>query len=268
MKKLIRFLPPILTDLYFFYIKKNFFSGNYTSWQSAAEKCIGYDSEIIFKKVKQATLLVKKGQAVYERDSVIFDSIQYSLPLLSSLLLAASKNNGHLSLVDFGGSLGSSYFQNKKFLNELNSVKWNIIEQKHFVEFGQNELQTNELKFYKQIEDCFQYEKPDLLLLSNALQYIENSYEVLEKLLQYNFYYIFFDMLTLSDKSDDQIVIQNVSKKIYNASYPCWIFSSNHFKQKMEQNYVLLEEYDTKIKVVLNREYLQYRSFLFKKKTI
>ena len=266
MNNLIRFLPPILTDFYFLYIKKNVFLGNYTSWQLAAKKCSGYDSDIIFEKVKQTALLVKSGEVVYERDSVIFDNIQYSYPLLSSLLLVASKNNGHLSLVDFGGSLGSSYFQNRKFLTELNSVKWNIIEQEHFVEFGQTALQTDELKFYKQIEDCFHLETPNLLVISNTLQYIENAYEILEKLLQYNFSYVLIDMLTLSNKPNDQIVIQRVSEKIYNASYPCWIFSSDCLMQKIQENYTLLEEYDTDTTIVLNRRYLQLKGLLFKRK--
>ena len=58
-------------------------------------------------------------RGVYERDSVLFDTIRYSWPLLSDLLRAASEDQNHLSVLDFGGSLGSSYYQNRVFLSHL-----------------------------------------------------------------------------------------------------------------------------------------------------
>jgi putative methyltransferase (TIGR04325 family) len=39
--------------------------------------------------------------------------------------------------LDFGGSLGSSYFQNKKFLDALRLVEWNVVEQENFVATGE-----------------------------------------------------------------------------------------------------------------------------------
>ncbi|HRP59240.1 MAG TPA: hypothetical protein PK833_02995, partial [Vicingus sp.] len=69
-------LPPILVK----YLSSFFYgwTGNYKSWEEAQKKCSGYDSEIIFNRVKNALLKVKSGEAVFERDSVIFYKIQYS----------------------------------------------------------------------------------------------------------------------------------------------------------------------------------------------
>ena len=61
----------------------------------------------------RALIKVKNGDAVFERDSVIFDKIHYSFPLLSALSLTALNHNSTLNVLDFGGSLGSAYFQNK-----------------------------------------------------------------------------------------------------------------------------------------------------------
>ena len=105
----------------------NAWSGKYASWQDALNNCAGYNQEAILEKCKDSLLQVKNGSAVYERDSVLFDEIQYSWPLLSALLLVAAKNNGNLTLIDFGGSLGSTYFQNRYYLNELNKVNYNIV---------------------------------------------------------------------------------------------------------------------------------------------
>ena len=38
----------------------------------------GYDSQLILDKVLTSTLKVKNGEAAYERDSVLFDEIQYA----------------------------------------------------------------------------------------------------------------------------------------------------------------------------------------------
>ena len=53
-------LPPILVK----YLSSFFYgwTGNYLSWEAAQKKCSGYDSEIIFNKVKNALLKVKNGE--------------------------------------------------------------------------------------------------------------------------------------------------------------------------------------------------------------
>jgi hypothetical protein len=56
--------------------KKGMWQGDFQSWNEAQSKTTGYDSEIILEKCKNALLKVKSGEAVYERDSVLFDSIQ------------------------------------------------------------------------------------------------------------------------------------------------------------------------------------------------
>ena len=55
---------------------------------------------------------VKNGETVYERDSVIFDQIEYSWPVLTGLMCAAAQNSGCLKVLDFGCSLGSSNLEN------------------------------------------------------------------------------------------------------------------------------------------------------------
>ena len=73
--------------------------GNYDKWEDV-------------EKVKASILKVKNGEAVYERDSVLFDEIHYSQPLLSAFDKSIIDNRLHI--VDFGGSLVSSYFKNRK----------------------------------------------------------------------------------------------------------------------------------------------------------
>ena len=121
------------------------FGEEYATWQDAAENCTGYDSGGILKKVLEATLKVKNGEAVYERDLVLFDHIEFYWPVLSGLMWVAARNNGRLNVLDYGGSLGSCYFENRLFLNSLPNFSWNIVEQVHFVVEGKKHFQDEYL---------------------------------------------------------------------------------------------------------------------------
>src|SRR4051812_28170712 len=79
--------------------------GNYTTWEEARKQCTGYDDLAIVEKVKSSVLKVKNGEAAYERDSVLFDEIQYSRPLLDAFQQVAAGSSGVLHVIDFGGSL-------------------------------------------------------------------------------------------------------------------------------------------------------------------
>lgn len=246
MKKLLKELsPPVLIR----FIKKLTaskygFSGNFSSWQDALERCSGYDDNHIFEKVKNASLKVMNGEAIYERDSVIFNEIEYSWPMLASLMHVAARNNGRLNVLDFGGSMGSSYFQNRKFFTGID-LHWSIIEQAHFVEFGKNELTNNHLHFYHSIESCYQEQAPNVLLLSGVLQYLEQPHIWIDKFLTLKIEYIIIDRTPISTLAYDQIVIQRVPPSIYKASYPCWIFGNNFLDQFLSHNYHIIETFDT-----------------------
>lgn len=236
--------------------------GDYASWQEAQLKSTGYDSSIILNKVYNAISKVKNGEAQYERDSVIFDKIEYSWPLLAGLMYAAAKNNGKLGILDFGGSLGSSYFQNKKFLDGLQSIEWSIIEQKNFVCCGKKNFANEVLHFYNTVNDCLQEQTPNVLILSSVLQYFEKPYELLEELIEYKFDMIIVDRTPFSQNGKDTITLQTVPPQIYPASYPCWLFNEQNFKKVFAQKYKQLEEYEA----LHSSKALQLKGFIYELK--
>lgn len=247
MKKFIKSLiPPILIDLYqIIYRKKYGWHGNYKTWEEAKRASTGYDSKEILNKVRASLLKVKNGEAVYERDSVIFNEIQYSWPLLAGLMFAAAKSGGELRVLDFGGSLGSTYYQNKKFLDRLENVSWCIVEQKHFVDVGKEEFEDDRLKFYYDVENCVKNEKPKVLVLSSVLQYLEKPYEVLDELLQYNFEVVILDLTAFSVDVNEILTIQKVNPMIYSAQYPCWMLSLEKLIMIFQKNdFYLIEQFD------------------------
>nr|WP_241502579.1 TIGR04325 family methyltransferase [Bathymodiolus azoricus thioautotrophic gill symbiont] len=208
--------------------------GDYATWQEAQNDATGYDADGILYAVEKSLLKVKNGEAVYERDSVIFDEIQYSWPLLSGLMFAAAKTGG-VKVLDFGGSLGSTYYQNKKFLDKLDKASWCVIEQDNFVTIGKEKFEDERLKFFYSVDECIKQEKPNILLLSSVLQYIEKPYELLDAILENDFETILIDRMSFS-KTSEKITLQVVPPSIYQASYPCWFFDEtkliDYFKSK------------------------------------
>jgi len=199
--------------------------GSYPSWEAARGASSGYDAEHILDKVKGALLKVKRGEAAYERDSVLFDHIEYSWPVLAGLLWVASQNGNRLNVLDFGGSLGSSYFQNRKFLSHLKELHWNVVEQPHFVRCGLENFQDENLRFYASIEDCLCDNSPTVLILSSVLSYLEDLDGMLVSMLDRDFPYIIIDKTHFVIEGEDRITVQRVPAWIYKASYPCRFFN-------------------------------------------
>ncbi len=236
--------PPVLLRWYRVYIHPCGFFGNYDSWDAALQNATGYDSEIILNKVKNAMLQVKEGKAVYERDSVLFDQIHYSWPLLAGLLRIAALNKNRLSVLDFGGSLGSSYYQNKAFLADLDELRWSVVEQDVFVRCGKDYFETKNLKFYIDVETCRNQQKPDVIILSGVLQYLKHPYQFIDSVLAKQFEHIIIDRTSFLLTDEDRLTIQKVPPKIYKASYPAWFLSINKFKRLFRNEYNFLFEFD------------------------
>ena len=224
--RIIRFLlPPFVISLArSFQIGYGYF-GNYTNWESAKKASSGYDARHILNKVKQASLKVKLGEAAYERDSVLFESVEYSWPVLAGLLLVASQNESRLNVLDFGGSLGSSYFQNNKLLSHLKEFNWNVVEQSHFVQCGRAVFQDEFLRFYESIDACLLDNNPNVVLLSGVLSYLEDVDNILADILSREFQYIIVDKTPFVTKGNDRITVQKVPPWIYEGSYPCRFFN-------------------------------------------
>lgn len=221
-----------------------YFSGNYTDWETASVHASGYDSVLILEHTKQAMLKIKAGEAAFERDSALFDEVQHSFPALAGLLRAAVENGNQLSVLDFGGSLGSSYFQCREFLSVLPLLKWGVVEQEHFVNCGQGFLETEQLQFFFAIADCMRQNTPNVALLSGVLQYLPKPYNVLNELMNSRIPYIVVDRTPFGDHKGDWITIQHVPPSIYEASYPCWVFDKKSFLDRFLGRYKVIAQFD------------------------
>lgn len=262
MMFLKKIIPPFLLDMY----RRRYFSGEYSSWESARKHSSGYDDDRILEKVKYAAREVKEGRASYERDSVLFKEPAYSWQLLAFLLWVASKNGNKLHVLDFGGSLGSLYFQHKNFFEHLDEFSWSIVEQDNFVQCGKTHFEDAILKFYSSVHECIKERNLSVVIFSSVLQYLENPYLVLRESFEQKIPYIFIDRTPFQEKrKKDILTTQRVPRKIYNASYPCWIFNTHTFLSFFEE-YTQVAHFEDEDRMVFKDTKMWLGGYIFEKK--
>ena len=218
-------------------------SGDYRSWDEALAASTGYDSEIILEKTRTSLLKVKNGEAAYERDSDLFDEIEYAWPVLAGLMWVAARCGGMLNVLDFGGSLGSTYFQNRVFLSALPQVRWNVVEQSRHVATGKAWFADDRLRFYADISDCLADTQPNVVLLSGVLQYLEHPYDLLAAVLKLSGICVIIDRTPYWSGDYDRLSIQRVDPKIFDTSYPMWVFSLRKFREALRG--AVFEEFES-----------------------
>ena len=218
------------------------YEGLFDTWEDANLHCTGYDAQHILNKVLAATLQVKRGEAAFERDSVLFDKIEYPWFLLSGLMWAAARNGGRLNVLDFGGALGSSFFQSRAMLVALPEVRWNIVEQAHYVQAGREYIQDETLRFYASVDECLLENEPNVILLSSVLQYLPSPDNIIAQLAKADAPVLIIDRTPFSVSEKNEILIQHVPAYIYDASYPLWVFSEGEFLRKLNSKWNLVAQ--------------------------
>lgn len=217
------------------------YRGDYPNWQAARADSGGYDSPAILEKSMAAALKVKRGEAAWERDTVVFQTPEYRHPLLAALLYAASARQGCVRVLDIGGGPGSSYFQHRRRLGALRSLDWRVVEQPHFVERGNALLADASLRFYSDIDTAAADGLPDLVLLSSVLPYVESPFALLDRLIAMRIPLVVIDRNIVFEAAPTRLTVQRVPRKIYAASYPCWILDEREIAARFAPAYELLD---------------------------
>ena len=165
---------------------------------------------------------LSKGKQNLSGMVLFFIEPQYNYPLLSSLLYCSNASNQKLHVLDFGGSLGSVYFQHKELLNNLEEISWNVIEQKHFVDAGVKNIEDDFLHFYSTIDECTA--DINIAIFSSSLQYLEEPYKILNNVFSLKIKNVVIDLTPIHRLERDFIVKQISQYNQLQASYPCRLF--------------------------------------------
>jgi putative methyltransferase (TIGR04325 family) len=252
-----------------FFVKRpvaNSWQGNYTNWQEARDHCTGYDDNLILNKVAESIHKVKAGAAAYERDSVAFEQYSFSVHVRDAMLQASLNNT--FRIVDFGGSLGSLYFQYRRFLADKR-IHWIVIEQSHFVTYGRKNLADHELQFAYDLDEACVDGIPDLLILSSVLCYLEQPYMWIEKFMGTRSQFILVDRTAFIEGPAERITVQVVPDEIYKASYPAWFLNEEKFIQAFMSQYKLVTSLPDTIdgEDIVDGYRVYRKGFLFERKS-
>jgi putative methyltransferase (TIGR04325 family) len=259
---LARWLPPALAERARARFGSVRFLGDYGSWSAAAAACSGYADQRVLERVERAARAVHEGRAAFERDGVLFDEVQRAWPVLACLLWIASQRQGRLHVLDFGGSLGSSYRQHQSFLSALEELRWSVIEQPQFVAAGRRGFEDAILRFYPDLPSCMQAGRPNVVLLSSVLPYVEDPYSVLSAVLARDIDFVLIDRTPFLQGERDRLCVQRVSARLGRASYPAWFFSRTKFLRQFEGRYSLVEQFDGDDRANVR---CRYQGFLFQR---
>ncbi|HRR34276.1 MAG TPA: methyltransferase, TIGR04325 family [Kiritimatiellia bacterium] len=220
--------------------RNNRYVGDFASWEEACRCCPqGYDAGVIFEKVRAATREVVAGRAAFERDSVLFQKPEYNWPLLTMLFRQQAAMPGRVTVLDFGGALGSAYHQHRKWIKDLPGLRWCVVEQAHFVTCGKNEFETDSLKFYYTLDECLMAEQVTLALFSSVLPYLPDPWSPLAAVSAAEVPCVMIDRTHVFDEkgSKCRIAIQHVPAAIYHATYPVRIFQFDQFVSALGPKY-------------------------------
>lgn len=211
------------------------FEGVFDSWKAAREASSGYDQSEIAQRIYEAECKVSSGEVADERDGVLFQAVQFSLPVMAALARAAFAREGPLRVLDFGGAFGGTYRQYCAF-GLPRDVTWNVVEQPEFVALGRS-FESPQLRFFNSVEDVLQGGVPDVVLFSSVIQYLEDPFDVLRKVIAAGAPHVVIDRTPCADIDAHLLTVQKVPREIYEASYPCWIFSRSRLVSSMEEHY-------------------------------
>lgn len=241
--------------------------GDYADWASARAAAKGYDAANILEIQRASMRKVRDGAALYERDSVVFDKVEYFFPTLAALLLIAARNGNRLSVLDFGGALGGSYYQNRGLLSHLESLSWHVVEQAHFVAAGQAEFQNEQLRFFSTMDESAAASRPDVVLLSSVLQYLEDPVDVLAQIAKLRVDYILVDRTPILDVGPERIVVQTVPPSIYPASYACRLLAPGAIEAALAPAYRIVYRFEAQVgdAIILDEQVAHHRGMLLQR---
>jgi putative methyltransferase (TIGR04325 family) len=239
-------LPPVLLGVYRRMRGESIaFRGNYPDWQAAQADSRGYADAVIVERVSQALLQVRAGAGAFERDGVVLPRQEYDFPLLAALLHVAA-TRGRLHVADFGGSLGSTYFQHRELLRGIPDLRWDVVEQAHFVERGRAEFADAVLGFQFSLQDCLAAGQPNVVLLSSVLPYMPKPYELIAQVRASGAEFVLLNRTpALPGDSADLLAVQHVALAEYQTSYPAWLLGQARLFAAFAPEYRLVLEFES-----------------------
>jgi putative methyltransferase (TIGR04325 family) len=119
-----------------------------------------------------------------------------------------------------------------------------VVEQEHYVEVGVKEFSRSPISFYENALQACVARKPNTLLLSSVLAYLQNPYDTLRDLLLLKIPSFIVDRTCFLCRPGERLTVQVVPESIYPASYPAWFLDEEKLKSlASEAGYTMIADF-------------------------
>lgn len=201
------------------------FSGPYADWAEAAREGSYDEASILARVLEATTLALHTGQR--EQDGSVRPIEESVSPALAAIMMAAAAEHGSLSVLDFGGALGSHWLAWQAWLGLLPAYSWHVVEQASFAAAGRELFAGSaDLHFHDSVNAvCRAGVEINAVLASAVLPYLQNPHDCLSELLSVGAQFVVVDRMPFIDGMQDLIVVQKNPRNIGGHRYPCWLFS-------------------------------------------
>lgn len=180
--------------------------GSYRTWEDALQATGPYQPEM--------TVLIETVRKYRDREPSFLNRYDPSsrviwYPLLAGLLTAGIRCEGRLSVLDFGGSLGQTWFGLEYALRYLPfPTTWCVVDQRECVEAGAQLFQSDQLRFYASVEAAASAQASNTVVCSSTLQYLDQPYDTLDMLARLRVPNIILDRTVISNGDTELIMRQ------------------------------------------------------------
>jgi putative methyltransferase (TIGR04325 family) len=210
------------------------FHGDYGSWAEACAVAEGYTDPGKAARIISAARAVRAGRAVWDRDGMLFHATVWHGPLLEALSQVARAHGGKLHVVDFGGGLGSTWWQHRAALAPF-QVSWRVVERAEFVECGQREFTDAALSFHRTLAEAQAGAPVHVILLSSVLPYVDDPHALLREVAGWRTPDVIVDRTPFIAGGRDRLVVHAAPPDLGGGKYPCWLFDragvAAHFRE-------------------------------------
>lgn len=192
------------------------FRGDYATWAEARGASAGYDDAAVLAQALDAARAVRAGRALWERDGTLFHAPEFNEPLLAALAGIPRP----FDLIDFGGALGSTWWQHR---SRLEGVRWHVVEQPHYVAAGR-EFEGPALRFHASLAEALAAVPARVMLFSSVLQYLPEPRTPLAEVAAAGLEHVILDRTSFTTGARTRLAVQCTPPALGGGSYPCWLF--------------------------------------------
>ncbi|MFY0651335.1 MAG: methyltransferase, TIGR04325 family [Cyclobacteriaceae bacterium] len=198
MRWFARLIPPIIVDAVCALQRIGQKLKKYSSFDATKNIAEGYSNESIAQIVLKKTVIAKKN---INREIESKSDLQN----LFFFQLMWNDYSQKVEILEIGGACGMLYFfADYHFPEWIN--KYSVVETPEMVKYAKQEFLGERLFFFYDLNEAFSHKKkPDILILSGSLQYLPNSMQVFNRLLDQGIPFIYLTRLPL--------LIQSISEE-------------------------------------------------------